>query len=387
MAEAESRRTQILTRIDRAEYIVLGRTLEEIVVFLLIPMLGVSFLAIFGVFGLFEMLGLWVSILLIDGLIFWRVPRGANFVARAVELLKLIRTPNYIPKSDADTESPDRPIGEVRKADRDADLRPDGGTTTDSGVFDVLPYRDQQTTPELTGVKRLFPKKKVAITDDNRLVGYVRVTGRDSAISSDKNLVLKQFARALATNDDDFDILVTGEKFNPQDQISRLSERESDTDIANRPILQELTAGLKSHISEKFGEDGFIDRRFYVVAWVDLEEIGNEEVDQTGMFSSIDPDSTIGRIIGKDARRKTEEQTFSDAMTELNTQIKSVVAKATRVNDIEARAISEDEFATVIRRHLRRDATRTNTTVTVPDGNAVSTGVLDQEPTGEDTTN
>jgi hypothetical protein len=151
----------------------------------------------------------------------------------------------------------------------------DRGSGTDDSEQKDAPKTDQvrvyempRRTQDLTMVDRVHVDDHVIERIDGAYVGGVRVSGVNLAFAdrAEKEQVVGNFAKFLNDNEHPLQVFATTEPFAFEDHVNHYNDRQSDQDIQELPILEELLFSYRTGTLKSTGSQGKNTRQYYILS-------------------------------------------------------------------------------------------------------------------------
>jgi len=225
--------------LDDAKRIVFGRTAEDLLFYLFIPVFTIFGLSMVNVIpGLVMFILVFINIA-VSSILFRKAGRNVS----ATEYLRSVghraRLPRHAPADDATT----------RKA-ADRPLMPDGSGlseliedhTTDVDSLSV--WADESVASEYTRVRNVYTDHDVIQRDDGSYITAVEISGTNLYLrsQSERKQLINEFTDVLRELEFAHQIYITTEDFDVDEHAERHAESGYHDDVTSNPILQELHA-------------------------------------------------------------------------------------------------------------------------------------------------
>jgi len=149
-------------------------------------------------------------------------------------------------------------------------------------------FKTDETTREMTNIRRFYPEAHILERTDGHYVGALRIEppNRDFDDSEDFARVANTIKEQLNKNIDfEFQFYVTTRPFPIEDYVSKLEERLEDEDIQSKPIMEAILQEKVQRRPEDLKERGTELPHYYLVASVGPRSI---EMEKSGTTSPIE---------------------------------------------------------------------------------------------------
>ncbi|NEU59225.1 hypothetical protein [Halorussus sp. MSC15.2] len=268
-------------------------------------------------------LGLPLTLLVIGGLYVVAAPSYLAAVQWTKTLVHYAKSPNH--------------YDSVEEAAADADHR----------AFDT-----SESTQDLTGVARFYPRDHILELEDGSLVAFVELDPphRDFAEFDDWYQTMVSIATWFNNRIDfDYDIHVTNRPFPIEQHLKHLGDRLDDSDVLGNPHLRALIEERLSERPAQFEAAGTQVSHFYLIVPLEETEVTTSSAtDQTALeklahINKIGVVFEVLRYYVSGQRSQSADQQRSEMLRKLNRRLEQVLSLNRELEEYELNRLSTAE--------------------------------------------
>lgn len=273
--------------LDDANKILFGRSVMDIFLFQVVPVMGATALAAFNLVDSTTFISLAVAGML-SGLLLFRLAGENTPVTEYLHgIIHFGRLPGVSTTLTKAEEASERTFPMTDGGENDEDERFERFTTNP----DEVPFWKADTHVEdVIGISDVFPEFNVVRQTDGRLVSLIKVQGTDLNLKGDaeRDALVNRFEKFLSNNEHGLSVFVTTETFDFQHHIDHHREQLQKDEIKNNPVMRALH---KSYDEEILGDPRLSatrERATYVVVYTDPADISEELSQREGESEESD---------------------------------------------------------------------------------------------------
>ncbi len=188
-------------------------------------------------------------------------------------------------------------------------------------------YELNERTQEITWVEKIHRNVDAVERIDGAFVGAIKVESANMALASDQSWqrMIDEWQSYLDhTLEYPVQIYATSKQFPVDDYIGHYQGRINDSDIQNRPILQELLRDFMSWYPQYLSYQGTRQKEYYLLFTVKRDEVIGSDMEQQTVTEQLMELPVIGDKIESIAGGSNEESTAVEAkmLAELDRRIR-----------------------------------------------------------------
>lgn len=260
-------RVRIPQRLEQADKLVFGRSVLDILIFGLIPILGVTLLAATGILTIFGFISSLTFVILGCATLFYVVGPGTSLPEWLNAQIHSLRLPEKAtPKALADG------AGQAARLGTDAMDIIDDFTTNPANVRF---WEADKSTADFLKIQHVYPQLDILELDDGRLVTALEVSGTNLFLrdgNSKQNLV-DSFANALNTIENPLTVMITTETFDFEDHVDHHREMYREEEILTNVIMREMATEYENKVLTDSRVANTKERGIYVIIGADPENV------------------------------------------------------------------------------------------------------------------
>lgn len=266
---------RIPQRLEQADKLVFGRSVVDILLFGLIPILGVTFLAATGILTVFGFLSSFAFVIGGCAALFYAVGPGNSIAEWLTAHIHSLRLPDKsTPKTLADG------AGEAAKLGSDAmDIVEDFTANPSNVRF----WEADASTEDFLKIQHVYPQLDMLQLDDGRLITAIEVSGTNLFLrdgTSKQNLV-DSFANALNTLENPITVMITTETFDFEDHIDHHRKMYREEEILTNVVMREMATEYENQVLTDSRVANTKERGIYVIVGADPTGIETDYLEDT----------------------------------------------------------------------------------------------------------
>lgn len=230
--------------LNDADDIIFGRSLEDFLYFVFLPIFITFVFMIFDFIPFFYLVVLDVAILVTAVVIFRKAGTNKSAMEYLQATIHRKQLPTHAQPGGASIDTESRPLfpdgGEISEVFEDA--------TTD--IENTSVWESTEDALDYTRIRRVFPEFDAIQRADGTYIAAIKISGTSVYLRSQtqKDRLVSQFASVLREIDFPTEIFLTREEFDITKHEEMHAEAANHEDVLENPILQELHQTYQSEV-------------------------------------------------------------------------------------------------------------------------------------------